>query len=56
MKEEIYDEIKKIGEKYDCDKIVLFGSRARGDNREKSDIICTNPQTDKGEANQCSRI
>ncbi|MBR2593807.1 MAG: nucleotidyltransferase domain-containing protein [Firmicutes bacterium] len=38
MKEEIYDEIKKIGEKYNCDKIVLFGSRARGDNRERSDI------------------
>jgi predicted nucleotidyltransferase len=28
----------RLGEKYQADKIVLFGSRARGDNRERSDI------------------
>lgn len=36
--ERIFDEIRKIGEKYGCEKIVLFGSRARGDNLERSDI------------------
>ena len=30
--------IKKLGKKYQIDKIVLFGSRARGDNRFNSDI------------------
>ena len=35
---QIYNEISKLGEKYKVDKIVLFGSRARGDHRERSDI------------------
>lgn len=35
---EIYEEIKKAGRKCSADKIILFGSRARGDNRERSDI------------------
>lgn len=30
--------IKTIAEKYPVSKIVLFGSRARGDNTKKSDI------------------
>ncbi|HNZ53144.1 MAG TPA: nucleotidyltransferase domain-containing protein [bacterium] len=30
--------IIKILKKYDIEKAVLFGSRARGDNRENSDI------------------
>ena len=30
--------IIKILKKYDVEKAVLFGSRARGDNRENSDI------------------
>src|SRR5665647_2513815 len=30
--------IKTIGEKYPVSKIILFGSRARGDNNPKSDI------------------
>lgn len=30
--------IKKVAEKYSVSKIVLFGSRARGDNNTKSDI------------------
>lgn len=30
--------IKKIGKKYDIEKIVLFGSRARSDNKPTSDI------------------
>ena len=36
--EEIYRQIADLGKKYQADKIVLFGSRARGDNRERSDI------------------
>lgn len=34
----IYDRIKELGKRFDAKKILLFGSRARGDNREKSDI------------------
>lgn len=34
----IYQMISDYGKKYSADKIVLFGSRARGDNRERSDI------------------
>lgn len=30
--------IRFIAQKYDIDKIILFGSRARGDNNPKSDI------------------
>lgn len=36
--EQIYNEIRLLGNKYYADKIILFGSRARGDHREKSDI------------------
>ena len=35
---ELYTKIAAIGRKYGADKIILFGSRARGDNRERSDI------------------
>ena len=34
----IYQQIARLGKKYHADKIVLFGSRARGDHRERSDI------------------
>ena len=36
--EKVLTSIIDIGKKYDVDKIVLFGSRARGDWRERSDI------------------
>lgn len=36
--ETIYQEIKALGKKYQAQKIVLFGSRARGDNHSRSDI------------------
>lgn len=36
--EKLYALIAALGEKYNAEKIVLFGSRARGDNRERSDI------------------
>ncbi len=34
----IYNLLARLGDEYSAEKIVLFGSRARGDNREKSDI------------------
>lgn len=36
--EKLYKKIAELGKQYSADKIVLFGSRARKDNREKSDI------------------
>lgn len=35
---DLYAGIAALGRKHGADKIVLFGSRARGDNRERSDI------------------
>ena len=35
---QIYSNISNLGRKYKADKIVLFGSRAREDHRERSDI------------------
>lgn len=32
------EDIIKIAKKNDVKKVILFGSRARGDNRERSDI------------------
>lgn len=34
----LIESIQSIGQKYDIEKIVLFGSRARGDNKVVSDI------------------
>ena len=36
--EQLYALIANLGEIHHAEKIVLFGSRARGDNRERSDI------------------
>ncbi len=36
--ETIFATIKSLGEKYQAKKILLFGSRARGDNHSRSDI------------------
>lgn len=36
--DKVYDAIRTVGENHSADRIVLFGSRARGDHREKSDI------------------
>jgi len=36
--EQILSEIKTLGKKYHAQKVVLFGSRARGDNHPRSDI------------------
>ncbi len=36
--EKLYTLIAALGEKYNAEKLLLFGSRARGDNRERSDI------------------
>ncbi len=37
MRDYVLDEIKAIAIKYGIDKLVLFGSRARGDNSPRSD-------------------
>lgn len=34
----IYEQIAELGSRHGAKKIVLYGSRARGDNRERSDI------------------
>lgn len=36
--EKIFEQIGELAKKYKVSKIVLFGSRARRDHREKSDI------------------
>ena len=36
--ESLYKSIAELGKQYSAEKIVLFGSRARGDKREKSDV------------------
>lgn len=36
--EKIYKLISELAQKYAAEKLVLFGSRARGDNHERSDI------------------
>lgn len=35
---ELFSQISGLGAKYSADKIILFGSRARGDNTERSDV------------------
>ncbi len=34
----VIDEIQKLAEKYNISRVILFGSRARGDYRRTSDI------------------
>lgn len=36
--ENLYQKIASIGRSFHADRVVLFGSRARGDNRPRSDI------------------
>ena len=38
MRGDIRQSIIALAKRYDLDKVILFGSRARGDNRERSDI------------------
>lgn len=38
LDEDIIKSILKVGDKYKIDRITLFGSRARGDNKKTSDI------------------
>lgn len=38
LSDSLISDLKKLGDKYLIDKIVLFGSRARGDNKSNSDI------------------
>lgn len=38
IKEEVLNEICRFAEEYQIEKVILFGSRARGDYKERSDI------------------
>ncbi len=38
IKAEVIEEIRKFARKYDVTKVILFGSRARGDFKRTSDI------------------
>ena len=38
IREQVLDEIKELAKKYDIKQVILFGSRARGDYRDRSDI------------------
>ncbi len=38
IEKSITEDIVKLGQEYGIERIVLFGSRARGDNKERSDI------------------
>lgn len=38
LDDQLINAIQELGKKYEVEKIVLFGSRARGDNKPKSDI------------------
>ena len=38
IKQQVLDEIREMAKKYQIKKVILFGSRARGDYQETSDI------------------
>ena len=38
IKQKVIEEIIDLAKKYHVEKVILFGSRARGDYRERSDI------------------
>lgn len=38
LSKEIQKSIQNLAQEYGIQKVILFGSRARGDNRERSDI------------------
>ena len=38
IKQKVIDEIHQLAKESDVDKVILFGSRARGDYKERSDI------------------
>jgi predicted nucleotidyltransferase len=38
LEKKVEDDIIKIAKKNNVEKVILFGSRARGDNSERSDI------------------
>ena len=38
LKAQVIEEIRELAKKYQLEKVILFGSRARGDFKERSDI------------------
>jgi len=47
--EKVYAQIVEFAKEFGAEKVVLFGSRARGDNQEKSDIDIAIYQCDEFE-------
>ena len=48
IRPEVIEEIRNLAQKYDIEKVILFGSRARGDYKEYSDIdICITEEVDQ---------
>lgn len=43
IRPEVIEEIRNLAQKYDIEKVILFGSRARGDFKERSDIDLDKP-------------
>ena len=41
IRQQVVDEIRSLAQKYEVRKVILFGSRARGDFREKSEDTST---------------
>ena len=39
IRPEVIEEIRNLAQKYDIEKVILLGSRARGDFRRTSDIF-----------------
>ena len=55
----VIEQIKKLATKYKVKKVVLFGSRGRGDNTEVSDYdiaIIDNDLSDLDKASFCSDV
>ena len=45
IRPEVIEEIRNLAQKYDIEKVILFGSRARGDFRRTSDIDIVDEET-----------
>ena len=45
--ENLYRKIAAIGRRFRAERVVLFGSRARGDNRSRSCLLYTSDAADE---------
>ncbi|MCD8375758.1 MAG: nucleotidyltransferase domain-containing protein [Oscillospiraceae bacterium] len=49
--EQLYDQLSRLAQRHHARRLVLFGSRARGDGHERSDIdlaVYDMPERDRG--------